>query len=269
MADPAEIDRILGGGAERAAAIAEPILARTYEIVGLLRRSLRPARRGHLAPRAGRGVARRETGRDIPGDASDRHRGGLPLDDRAGGRGLGRPARLDRPRADLGELHGRALGGARSSRPLALVELVTDQLPTTPSRKVPVQFGGRIVSGAFCGAVLGAAAGGAVARPRRGRGRRGRRHPRRRRAARPDGRGLRLRPAGGADRGRGRHRARAGRRGRWHDRRALRRRRHRRRARPGRRWRCGSPAPAGGWRSSSGGTSAAPASTPAAARPRR
>ena len=45
---------------------------------------------------------------------------------------------------------------------LALVELVTDQLPTTPSRKVPVQFGGRIVSGAFCGAALGAAAGGAV-----------------------------------------------------------------------------------------------------------
>jgi uncharacterized membrane protein len=42
---------------------------------------------------------------------------------------------------------------------LALVELVTDQLPATPSRKVPVQFGGRIVSGAFCGAALGAAAG--------------------------------------------------------------------------------------------------------------
>ena len=37
MADPAEIDRILGRGAERAAAIAEPILARTYEIVGLVR----------------------------------------------------------------------------------------------------------------------------------------------------------------------------------------------------------------------------------------
>ena len=27
---------------------------------------------------------------------------------------------------------------------------MTDQLPTTPSRKVPSQFGGRIVSGAFC-----------------------------------------------------------------------------------------------------------------------
>lgn len=42
---------------------------------------------------------------------------------------------------------------------LALVELVTDQLPSTPSRKVPQQFGARIVSGAFCGAVLGVASG--------------------------------------------------------------------------------------------------------------
>ncbi|MEO1328978.1 MAG: tryptophan--tRNA ligase [Pseudomonadota bacterium] len=37
MADPAEIDRVLADGAERAAAIAEPILRETYEIVGLLR----------------------------------------------------------------------------------------------------------------------------------------------------------------------------------------------------------------------------------------
>ena len=37
---------------------------------------------------------------------------------------------------------------------LALVELVTDQLPTTPSRKVPIQFGTRIASGALCGAAL-------------------------------------------------------------------------------------------------------------------
>jgi tryptophanyl-tRNA synthetase len=37
MADPAEIDRILGDGAERANAIAEPILAKTYDIVGLIR----------------------------------------------------------------------------------------------------------------------------------------------------------------------------------------------------------------------------------------
>ena len=42
---------------------------------------------------------------------------------------------------------------------LALGEFVTDQLPQTPSRKVPMQFGARIVSGAFCGAALGASAG--------------------------------------------------------------------------------------------------------------
>jgi tryptophanyl-tRNA synthetase len=37
MADPAEIDRILGDGAERAAALAAPILAQAYDIVGLIR----------------------------------------------------------------------------------------------------------------------------------------------------------------------------------------------------------------------------------------
>lgn len=37
MAEPAEIDRILGDGAERANAIAEPILNRTYDIVGMIR----------------------------------------------------------------------------------------------------------------------------------------------------------------------------------------------------------------------------------------
>jgi tryptophanyl-tRNA synthetase len=37
MADPAEIDRILGRGADRAAALAGPILQRTYDIVGLVR----------------------------------------------------------------------------------------------------------------------------------------------------------------------------------------------------------------------------------------
>jgi uncharacterized membrane protein len=36
----------------------------------------------------------------------------------------------------------------------AAAELVTDQLPSTPSRKVPVQFTARIVTGAFSGAVL-------------------------------------------------------------------------------------------------------------------
>jgi uncharacterized membrane protein len=50
---------------------------------------------------------------------------------------------------------------------LAAGELVTDQLPSTPSRTVPVQFGARLVSGALAGAAIGAAAGtltiGAVA----------------------------------------------------------------------------------------------------------
>lgn len=45
---------------------------------------------------------------------------------------------------------------------LALVEFVTDQLPSTPSRKVPQQFGARIVSGAFCGAVLGTVGGSLI-----------------------------------------------------------------------------------------------------------
>lgn len=49
---------------------------------------------------------------------------------------------------------------------LAIGELITDQLPSAPSRKVPVQFGIRIIAGALCGAALtadmwwlGAAAG--------------------------------------------------------------------------------------------------------------
>jgi uncharacterized membrane protein len=42
---------------------------------------------------------------------------------------------------------------------LALAELVTDQLPKTPSRKVPMQFGARIVSGGLCGTALGASGG--------------------------------------------------------------------------------------------------------------
>lgn len=37
---------------------------------------------------------------------------------------------------------------------LAIAELVSDQLPNTPSRKVPVQFGTRIVLGAAAGALL-------------------------------------------------------------------------------------------------------------------
>lgn len=42
---------------------------------------------------------------------------------------------------------------------LALGELVTDQLPSTPSRTVPVQFGARIVAGALSGAAIGAGSG--------------------------------------------------------------------------------------------------------------
>lgn len=38
---------------------------------------------------------------------------------------------------------------------LALGEFVTDQLPSTPSRKVPVQFGARLVSGALSGSMVG------------------------------------------------------------------------------------------------------------------
>jgi uncharacterized membrane protein len=45
---------------------------------------------------------------------------------------------------------------------LALVELVTDQLPSTPSRTVPVQFGARIVAGGLSGAAIGAANGAMV-----------------------------------------------------------------------------------------------------------
>lgn len=37
---------------------------------------------------------------------------------------------------------------------LAFVELVTDQLPSTPSRTVPQQFGARLVTGALAGMVF-------------------------------------------------------------------------------------------------------------------
>lgn len=42
---------------------------------------------------------------------------------------------------------------------VALVELVGDKLPKTPSRKLPMQVGARVLSGAFSGAVLGLAGG--------------------------------------------------------------------------------------------------------------
>ncbi|WP_296071746.1 DUF4126 family protein [uncultured Agrobacterium sp.] len=41
----------------------------------------------------------------------------------------------------------------------AIVELIADQLPGTPSRKVPVQFGARVVMGALSGATIGATTG--------------------------------------------------------------------------------------------------------------
>lgn len=37
---------------------------------------------------------------------------------------------------------------------LAIGELITDQLPSTPSRKVPPQFGGRVVIGALAGIAI-------------------------------------------------------------------------------------------------------------------
>jgi len=42
---------------------------------------------------------------------------------------------------------------------LALLELVSDQLPATPSRKTPPQFGTRLVVGALCGAAIGVSGG--------------------------------------------------------------------------------------------------------------
>jgi uncharacterized membrane protein len=46
---------------------------------------------------------------------------------------------------------------------LAVVEMVLDQLPSTPSRKVPMQFGARIISGALSGATIGVAGGSWIA----------------------------------------------------------------------------------------------------------
>jgi len=44
----------------------------------------------------------------------------------------------------------------------AVSELITDQLPSTPSRKVPVQFTARILTGALSGATIGAPSGAIV-----------------------------------------------------------------------------------------------------------
>lgn len=42
---------------------------------------------------------------------------------------------------------------------LAIVELIGDQLPSTPSRKVPLQFGTRVLMGGLAGGALGASGG--------------------------------------------------------------------------------------------------------------
>jgi uncharacterized membrane protein len=44
----------------------------------------------------------------------------------------------------------------------AIGELISDQLPSTPSRTVPVQFATRIAMGALCGAALTAAGGSLI-----------------------------------------------------------------------------------------------------------
>lgn len=46
---------------------------------------------------------------------------------------------------------------------LAIAELISDQLPSTPSRKVPMQFGARVVMGALAGGAIGAAGGEMIA----------------------------------------------------------------------------------------------------------
>src|ERR1700730_7853407 len=66
--------------------------------------------------------------------------------------------------AHLGWLHlentGLAFLGSRYTpcilTVLAIGELIADKLPKTPSRKAPVGFAARIVTGGFCGAALGA-----------------------------------------------------------------------------------------------------------------
>lgn len=45
---------------------------------------------------------------------------------------------------------------------LGIVELIADQLPTTPSRKTPVQFAARLLAGALSGATLAAPQGSLV-----------------------------------------------------------------------------------------------------------
>jgi uncharacterized membrane protein len=46
---------------------------------------------------------------------------------------------------------------------LALGEFVTDQLPSTPSRTVPIQFGARIVTGTLAGGIVAMSTGNWIA----------------------------------------------------------------------------------------------------------
>jgi len=45
---------------------------------------------------------------------------------------------------------------------IAVGELINDKLPKTPSRKVPIQFGGRVVSGGLAGAAVGLSTGALI-----------------------------------------------------------------------------------------------------------
>lgn len=45
---------------------------------------------------------------------------------------------------------------------LAIGELITDKLPTTPSRKMPMAFGARIAIGALCGGAIGTTGGSLI-----------------------------------------------------------------------------------------------------------
>ena len=79
---------------------------------------------------------------------------------------LGRVSPLAPSERELAGFSRQCLGSLDSDA-FALVELVIDQLPTTPSRTVPVAFGARMVTGALSGAAIGArnraVVGGAVA----------------------------------------------------------------------------------------------------------
>jgi uncharacterized membrane protein len=71
---------------------------------------------------------------------------------------LGRLALAGTPLAFLASVYAAGILGV-----LALVELVTDQLPSTPSRKVPMQFGARLLTGGLSGAAIGASGGSLAA----------------------------------------------------------------------------------------------------------